>query len=417
MRRKIFLVLSLVIVAITPLNSDEALVQELINDVNNSAFFNFYLMSKGNNPLFSPFSVHASFLMAYMGAKGETADQIAQGIHLTLPYDKVGPTFSALYDSLYSPKLESSSYEFKIGNAMWVDNRSQILPSYKKTVFDDFHGTVKNVDFSDPVSATAEINAWALKQTAGAIKQFLSPQDITTAARLLLTNGIVLKGPWKYPFKTKETGEKPFLTSLNISKNVPTMHTVGEFPYYEDKDTQYLALPLKSHENQAPLALVIFLPKKVSLSKVFEPYYIRQQEDPKNYLAFIDNLKPKKIDLFLPKFSFNRRIFLKNFFTSIGITNPFSMSADFSGIDGKTDLFISNAFHESFITVDEGGLFAAAASGASFDIKSSLTTAEPQKFIVNHPFFYCILDMKTKLVLFMGIINDPSLSTPEDKTP
>jgi len=382
----------------------------LIDDLNQAAFLEFYLIKKGNNPLISPFSIQASFLMAYMGAKGQTAQQMAQVLNFTLPKKELASAYSSLYSYLYSPKKDKDSYQLMIGNGMWIEETFKILPSYKKLVTTEFKGEVQSVDFTNPVNAVNTINGWVSTETDGKIKNFLSSNDISNTTRLLLTNGMILKGTWKYPFETKLSGDKPFLISKNVSRNVPTMHQTSVLPYFEDKNSQILALPLQATKDQAEVALIIFLPKQPKLNDLFDFYYSEQQSNPESFLSFTDKFEAKKVDLFLPKFAFNKRSFLKSFFISIGMHDPFSTAADFSGITGSQDLFISNAFHQSFISVAEGGIFAAAASGISFDIKSAISEEPPVPFIANHPFFYCIADLKTKLILYMGVLNDPSAS-------
>ncbi|WP_420422537.1 serpin family protein [Simkania sp.] len=388
--------------------------ETLINDLNQAAFLEFYLIKKGHNPLVSPYSIQSSLLMAYMGARGQTAKEMAQVLSMTLPQEQLGDSFSQLTDYLLAPKSEQG-YKLKIGNGMWIDDNLTVLSTYKKTVADDFNGDVQQIDFGAPTTAVETINAWVSEETDNAINHFLSPQDINPSTVLLLTNGLLLKGPWASPFNSKLTESKPFLTSKNVSLDVPTMHQIGMFPYYEDDNFQILALPLLSENNQAELAMLIFLPKQTLLTDVFDFFYAKQQQSPENFLDLINKFENTQVNISLPKFAFNKRSFLKNFFLSIGMKDAFSRSADFSGITGSKNIYISNAFHESFLKIDEGGIFAAAASGVQFNLKSALPDQPPRPFNANHPFFYCIADLKTKLLLFMGVLNDPSLSDNGDK--
>lgn len=386
--------------------------ETLVNDLNQAAFLEFYLIKKGDNPLISPYSIQSSFLMAYMGARGQTASQMAQVLSMTLPQSQLGPAFSELNNYLLSSQ-KKDGYQLKIGNAMWIDDNFSVLSSYKKTVSDDFNGDVQTVDFSSPPTVAETINSWVYDETGGTIKHFLSPQDFTPSTVLLLTNGLMLRGAWTLPFETKLTGSKPFLTSKNVSIDVPTMHQVATFPYYEDDSSQILSLPIASEDHQAKLAMIIFLPKKTLLKGIFEFYYSKQQGISDSFLDFTDKFQNTKIDLNLPKFAFNKRAFLKNFFLSIGMTAPFSPSADFSGITGQKNIYISNAFHESYIKIDEEGIFASAASSVQFSLKSAVPGEAPKPFNANHPFLYCIADLNTKLILFMGMVNDPSISYKE----
>lgn len=395
-----------------PPTSQEA--QTMIQDQRAAAFFHFYLIKKDDNPLISPFAIQTSFLAAYMGAKGNTAKELATGFNFTLPRNQLGPTYSAIASYLSYPKKSSSNYLLRIGSAIWVSHLTPLIPSYRKLMEKDFATHVEEVDFSDPLNAINTINDWASEATDGKVEQFVTTREVTTATRMMLTNGLMVRGEWETPFSKEKTGSKPFLTNKNTSINTPTMHQVAEFPYFENEKTQVLALPLKNHADKAQLALVIFLPKESLLTKVFDYYYTLQQRTPDGFLELINNLKPTYVSLDLPKFTFNKRALLKDFYQSIGVQEPFTPQANFSGIDGKQDLYISNALHESFISVDEGGIFATAASGISFNLKSE-ALEPPVIFQANHPFFYCIMDLRAKLILFMGILNNPSVPGSEAK--
>ncbi|MCB1083075.1 MAG: serpin family protein [Simkania sp.] len=387
--------------------------ETLIDDLNQAALLEFYLMKKGDNPLASPYSIQSSFLMAYMGAKGKTAKQIAQVLSMTLPQNQLGTAFAELTNYLLAPKSQHG-YKLKIGNGMWIDDNLSVLSTYKEIVAKDFNGDVQQIDFGAPTTAAETINDWVSEETGGNIKRLLSPQDIGPSTVLLLTNGLFLQGPWKSPFSSKLTESKPFLTSNKVSINVPTMQQIGTFPYYEDDNSQILALPLISEGTQPNLALIIFLPKETQLTDIFDFYYAQQQQSSAAFLDFTNKFENARVDIHLPKFAFSKRFFLKNFFLSIGMDDAFSPSADFSGITGAKNIYISDAFHESYVKIDEGGIFAAAASGVQFNLKSTLPDQAPIPFNANHPFFYCIADLKTKLLLFMGVVNDPSISYKEE---
>ena len=87
-------------------------------------------------------------------------------------------------------------------------------------------------------------------------------------------------------------------------------------------------------------------------------------------------------------------------------------AADFSGIDGNKNLFISQVIHQAYIDVTESGTTAAAATAVVIGINADFISYSPPPipFTVDHPFIFMIVENATNTVLFMGRVDDP-LST------
>jgi serine protease inhibitor len=91
----------------------------------------------------------------------------------------------------------------------------------------------------------------------------------------------------------------------------------------------------------------------------------------------------------------------------LGIKDAFSPQADFSGIDGLRDLFLSKVVHEAFFSLNEAGVTAAAATAAAINMLAVLPT---YTFTADHPFLFFLVDMQTKTILFMGKLSEPMAS-------
>ena len=91
--------------------------------------------------------------------------------------------------------------------------------------------------------------------------------------------------------------------------------------------------------------------------------------------------------------------------------DPFNEStADFSGItEGEIkDLFVSQVFHKAFVTVNEEGSEAAAATAVTM-MRRSLPRPCPE-FSADHPFLFMIVDVREQAnLVFFGQVIDPSL--------
>jgi serpin B len=82
-------------------------------------------------------------------------------------------------------------------------------------------------------------------------------------------------------------------------------------------------------------------------------------------------------------------------------------NADFSNLF-PTPAHVSQAIHKTWIDVNEQGTQAAAAT--SIGVETSASPAMPA-ILVNHPFLYFIVEKQTGAILFIGTMNDPSLTT------
>ncbi|MBD3252855.1 serpin family protein, partial [Candidatus Pacearchaeota archaeon] len=108
--------------------------------------------------------------------------------------------------------------------------------------------------------------------------------------------------------------------------------------------------------------------------------------------------------VYLPKFEFDTKYFMKDTLSELGMSTAFSSNADFSGMTGNRDLFISFVIHQAYVMVDEKGTEAAAATAVGME----LTAVEPRKiFRADHPFIFIIQEKETGNILFLGRVVDP----------
>jgi len=96
--------------------------------------------------------------------------------------------------------------------------------------------------------------------------------------------------------------------------------------------------------------------------------------------------------------------------SDMGMPDPFiDGKADFSGMDGTTDLFISKVIHKAVIAVDETGTEAAAATATEMAVIRCGGSVQrpPIPIRVNRLFLFFIRDMQSGTVLFVGRVLNP----------
>lgn len=114
----------------------------------------------------------------------------------------------------------------------------------------------------------------------------------------------------------------------------------------------------------------------------------------------VDALIYNNILLDLPKFTFTQDLPLADTLQELGMTDAFSGAADFSNIDGTTNLVISDVLHKAFVAVDETGTEAAAATAVVFE--DTAIAPEPLEVNIDRPFLFYVRDVVSGTVLFAG---------------
>jgi serpin B len=174
--------------------------------------------------------------------------------------------------------------------------------------------------------------------------------------------------------------------------------TAAEFNYIETDDFQGLELPYVNDE----LSMIILLPRKVDGLSSLEEKLV-----PGRFSGWLSELNKCKVIVSIPKFRMASQFGLVNVLRSMGMTDAFSQKADFSGINGKKDLFISAVVHKAYVDVYEEGTEAAAATGVVVGLTAVMPGQIPV-FRANHPFLFLIRDNKTGSILFIGRVMNPA---------
>ncbi|HTV15530.1 MAG TPA: serpin family protein [Acidobacteriaceae bacterium] len=362
------------------------------------------LRAHPGNLFFSPESISTAFAMAYAGARGETAAQMAQVFHFTLPPDQLHPAMGAL---LAAMNTQHQDYELRVADALWAQQDAHFLPGYLKLMQDDYGAGLRRVDFvSSPEVVRGTINRWVEQETNNRIQNLIGPGVLTPATRMVLTNAIYFKGTWLKPFEKGVTQDEDFYLSASQPVKTPLMHRNGGYLYYDGGTFQELELPYKSGDKGDELAMVVLLPKdKDGLAALEEQFTAAAAAE------WIDRLEPvERVILTLPRFTMTQQLELSGTLAAMGMPQAFTGSADFSGMTGKREFTISAAIHKAFIDVNEQGTEAAAATSTvmmATAMRMPVPEPPPIVFRVDHPFLFMIRDTRTGEILFLGRVEDP----------
>jgi serpin B len=381
----------------TPHIPDQAAVVE----GNNTFAVGLYsqLRKQDGNLFFSPESISTAFAMAYAGARGATASEMANTLHFTVPPERLHPAMGQLLENL---NAAHQGYQLHVADALWAEKDYTFLEDFLKLTASDYGAGFNRVDFKGaPESVRSTINQWVVQKTENKIKDLLPPDAVTSTTRLVLTNAIYFKGDWQTQFDKASTKEEDFHLSQAQTTKAPLMHLQGRFNYFGGGTFQVLDIPYKSRE----LSMVVFLPNDAAGLPALEQSFTAG-----NAQKWLGQLQPvPKVILTLPKFKMAQQFELGGALGAMGMLQAFDRSsADFSGMTGKRDLWISAAIHKAFVDVNEEGTEAAAATGIAMRSMAMVREQPPIIFRADHPFLFLIRDNRSGGILFMGRVTDPT---------
>lgn len=348
------------------------------------------------NVALSPASISEALSMAFAGARGTTASEMARALDFRLAPGRLGAAWGAADRSL--EEVNGPDATLDVANALYGQAGQRFRQAFLRVLARDYGAGLRTADFERAAEAArAEINAWVSGQTAGKIPELLGPGGVDPSTRLMLVNAVYLKARWLVPFTKQSTFPDPFHAPGGTVK-VPTMHRTGTFGYRQGAGYQALELPYRGGR----LAFDILLP---SLGEL-QPLLSRLAgEGPLSLLA---DLRQQRVQLALPKFRVDTRFELSAALQALGMRLAFEPGdADLSGIAGKPgELYIKSVVHEAYLSVDEAGTEAAAATGVGISA-AALPAQPPIAFIVDRPFAFVLRDVKTGAVLFTGVVSHP----------
>ncbi|MBC8468200.1 MAG: serpin family protein [Planctomycetes bacterium] len=408
---KLVLILTIVSAAMAGLQPAERATakektdKQLVVAGNNEFAFELYskLRSSEGNLFFSPYSISTALALAYSGARGETETEMATVLHLpTTTKDTIGQmrfhsTFGTIIKDLNS-RGEKGGYELSAANALWGQKGYGFLEEYLELIENNYGGKLNEVDFVRAAETTRKtINKWVEQKTNNKITNLIPQGVLDSMTRMVLTNAIYFKGNWARQFKKDMTEDAPFTLVDGEKVDAAMMNQTAEFGYMETASFQGLELPYVDDE----LSMIIMLPKEIDGLDEFEKTLTVE-----NLSNWLSKLHKREVVVSVPKFKMTSQFGLASVLKSMGMTDAFSSNANFSGINGKRDLFISAVIHKAYVDVNEEGTEAAAATAVTMKLTSVMPSRIPV-FRADHPFLFLIRDNHSGSILFIGRVMNP----------
>ena len=382
---------------------------ELVRGNNAFAFDLYRVLSDGEGNLFySPFSISQALAMTSAGARGETLRQMEATLQYRLPQSELHPAFNALDRTLASRGQEPGGtandageagqhFRLNIANAVWGQHGYHFLPDFLDVLAENYRAGMMVSDFAGtPNESRVRINDWVAEETEGKVKDLLPRGMIVRSTRLVLTNAIYFNASWIWPFRQRDTELRPFHLTGGSTVRVPMMTETNGYLYARGDGYQVVDVPYSWGE----MSMTILLPDEGTLGAF---------EDSLNSDVFdriMDGIEIDAVTLTMPLFEFESEFSLVDTLAGMGMPDAFDGRADFSGMTGSRDLSISEIVHKAFVSVDEEGTEAAAATAVNMLLGGF--GDETIAVTVDRPFIFLIRDTGTGTVLFLGRVSNPN---------
>jgi serpin B len=363
------------------------------------------LVTGRQNVVFSPVSISLGLAMAYAGAAGATASQMATALHFTLPPESLHAAFNALDRDLTSRSSTESKtgvdppLRLSVANAAWADRSITIEAPFLDTLALNYGAGVKLLDFiHDTERARVTINDWVAAATGDLVKELLAPGVLDVRTRLVLTDALAFQGAWAAQFAASNTSDGAFTLLDSRQVTAPFMARTTALPALQGTGFVAVALPYTTGK----LSLLLVVPEAGSFTR-FEAALDTSVLD-----SITSRLTRSGVELALPRFAVETGSSLVPLLRALGMIDAFDENrADFSRIS-RTFLYIKDVVEQATIDVSEKGTRAGAGTGVVFDAKSDGGVPRTVSIRVDRPFLFFLRDEPTGAILFMGRVLDPT---------
>ena len=350
-------------------------------------------ISLGKNVLISPHSIITAMSMTTNGASGNTLTQLED-----VMYGGMSVTEYNKYIQDYSGRLtRSRDVDFHMANSIWIND-------YSLNVNQDFLQICKAYYDADVYrevfdeKTTNKINDWVADNTNDMIDSIINkiPQD----AVMYLINALAFEGEWSKQYEDYQIEENAtFTNSFGVEEKVTMLNSTEKYLLQDD-----MARGFMKYYKGGEYAFVAMLPDEgVSMEE-----YVGSLTGEKLMDTYNNRENHGNIVVSMPEFTYDYERELSNDLKALGVTDSFDGDrADLSEMahSDSGNLFIGRVLHKTYIKNDRYGTKAAAVTAVEIKNETACEPSTIEKVILDRPFYYAIIDCKTGLPVFMGVVN------------
>ena len=356
------------------------------------------------NLVCSPLSLQYALAMTANGASGETLQEIID----FLGYGEEGIDALNEYSRILLEQLPAVDLDvnLKVTDALLVNDKFLLLPSFKETVEQNYYAAVENMDFSDPRDVAKAINTWAKRSTDGFIDKVMDASEISDDAVAYIMNALYFKAKWaggSPMFREEGTRSEDFHLKDGKTVKANMMRNTRHHEYAEMDGYKVLVLPYANGK----FNMYVLLPDKNNIEGMIEKLQTTSWGD------ILANLKQDaEVHVKLPKFNIENKFNLNDALNALGVNKAFESGvAEFDGMFQPKDgyhYWISKVIQKSRIAVSEWGTEAGSVTVVEMDGVADAGPGPKQVyFYADHPFIFIIGEETSGTILFEGVVMQP----------
>jgi serpin B len=354
------------------------------------------------NLVWSPYSASVAMAMAYAGAGGRTASEMASVMHWTLPSRTLHAAFDAL-DHMLAARTRGA-VALHLADSLWGLPSLHFQRPFLDTLARDYGTGVRLTDFvGEPERSRRRINEWVADSTHGTIDELLDSDEFPSDTAVVLVQAVSLRADWAMRFDTALTWEEPFFLLDGKPTKVATMHGWHlRAPRVSSDAFDAVELPYEGGR----LVMDVVMPK--SPLGAFESGLTGAKLD-----TVLGRLREGPLRISIPRFRFSGgTLSLVDLLERLGMRQAFDANeADFSPMATipRGRIYLSRVLQQGNVLVDEKGTEATAATTAVLGGTSAAPPSDDDIVLsIDHPFLFAVRDVPTGTILFMGRVVDPS---------
>lgn len=355
------------------------------------------------NAIVSPLSIATALGMLEPGANGDALEQLHAILRIDDP-ERWHASMSALEQSLEGRVAElpgggageeqdPGEFDANIANGAFIQPGYPFRTEYLAAIGINYGAVIEELDFrADQEAAAERINTFIADATDDRITDLLSADDIDPATVLALVNALVLQASWQTRFDESVTTDHDFTLPDGSAVGIPLMDGRS------DRSGRGDGWVAATKQLVGAVSFEAVLPDDgrfdeiaARIDEVFDEF--DRSTNPAGRFA-------------VPRFETRVNVALTEALQVMGLTAPFA-PGNLLGIADDPETVLDKALHETWLSVDESGIEAAAAT-VLLVMATSAPAEPPVDVVLDRPFLFRLVDDATGATLFVGRVMDPT---------